>query len=93
MFIGSADWMPRNLDNRVEVVTPVYDPKIKEEMVRIVDAGLKDNMQGRIVDGRGRNEPWQNGDSEPFRSQEYLYDYYLKENAEQNSKTDGEQID
>ncbi len=29
MFIGSADWMPRNLDNRVEVIAPVYDPEIK----------------------------------------------------------------
>ena len=93
VFIGSADWMPRNLDNRVEVVTPVYDPKIKEEMIRIVDAGLKDNMQGRIVDGRGTNESWRNEDSAPFRSQEYLYDYYLKENAEQNSQTDEKQTD
>ena len=93
VFIGSADWMPRNLDNRVEVVTPVYDPKIKEEMIRIVDAGLKDNMQGRIVDGRGTNESWRNEDSVPFRSQEYLYDYYLKENAEQNSQTDEKQTD
>ena len=35
-FIGSADWMPRNLDNRVEVVTPVYDPQIKEDLWRVV---------------------------------------------------------
>ena len=32
MFIGSADWMPRNLDNRVEVIAPVYDPEIKADL-------------------------------------------------------------
>ncbi len=89
VFIGSADWMPRNLDNRVEVVTPVYDPDIKKEMILIVDAGLKDNMQGRIVDGRGTNEQWHTSDSEPFRSQEYLYNHYLEENVNQNSEGDG----
>ena len=34
MFIGSADWMPRNLDNRVEVIAPVYDPEIKADLKR-----------------------------------------------------------
>ena len=42
IFIGSADWMPRNLDHRVEVLAPVYDPEIKEEMRRIVDSALAD---------------------------------------------------
>ena len=35
MFIGSADWMPRNLDNRVEVIAPVYDPEIKADLKRV----------------------------------------------------------
>ena len=80
VFIGSADWMPRNLDNRVEVITPVYDPAIKEEMKRVVEYGLADTMQGRIVDGRGGNEFWPSADGTLFRSQEALYDYYLAEN-------------
>ena len=80
VFIGSADWMPRNLDNRVEVITPVYDPAIKEEMKRVVEYGLADTMQGRIVDGRGGNEFWPSADGTSFRSQEALYDYYLAEN-------------
>lgn len=52
MFIGSADWMPRNLDNRVEVIAPVYDPEIKADLKRVVEYGLKDTLQGR---GGGRN--------------------------------------
>ena len=81
VFIGSADWMPRNLDNRIEVITPVYNPEIKEEMKRIVEYGLKDTMQGRIVDGRGENRFWgEDTAEEPFRSQETLYNYYVAEN-------------
>ena len=75
-FIGSADWMPRNLDNRVEVVTPVYDPAIKADLARIIDYGLRDTMQGRVVDGTGENLYWTTEESAPFRSQEELYKYY-----------------
>ncbi len=82
VFIGSADWMPRNLDNRIEVVVPVYAPDIRAELKRIVEYGLKDTMQGRIVDGTGENRSWTTTDNLPFRSQEELYKYYLAENEE-----------
>lgn len=80
MFIGSADWMPRNLDNRVEVIAPVYDPEIKADLKRVVEYGLKDTLQGRVVDGTGENRPWISKDKTAFRSQEELYKYYLNEN-------------
>lgn len=80
IFIGSADWMPRNLDNRIEVVAPVYDPGIKADLKRVIAYGLKDTLQGRIVDGTGENRPWTTEDNLPFRSQEELYKYYLDEN-------------
>ena len=82
-FIGSADWMPRNLDNRVEVVTPVYDPAIKADLRTVVDYGLRDTCQGRIVDGRGENLPWTTGEERPFRSQEELYKHYLEQEKEE----------
>lgn len=80
-FIGSADWMPRNLDNRIEVVTPVYDAKIKEDLEKVIDYGLRDTMQGRIVDGTGENRPWTTEDGEAFRSQEQLYMHYREQLA------------
>lgn len=80
-FIGSADWMPRNLDNRIEVVTPVYDAKIKENLEKVIDYGLRDTMQGRIVDGTGENRPWTTEDGEAFRSQEQLYLHYREQLA------------
>ena len=76
MFIGSADWMPRNLNNRVEVVTPVYDPQIKEDLQTVIDYALRDNLQGRTVDGTDRALPWPGEDDAPFRSQEELYRHY-----------------
>lgn len=81
-FLGSADWMPRNLDHRVEVVTPVYDEDIKANLRKVVEYGLKDTLQGRIVDGLGTN--LENTGDEAFRSQETLYREYLEEN--QNEK-------
>lgn len=80
-FIGSADWMPRNLDNRIEVVTPVYDAKIKEDLEKVIDYGLRDTMQGRIVDGTGENRPWITEDGGAFRSQEQLYLHYREQMA------------
>lgn len=76
VFIGSADWMPRNLNNRVEVVTPVYSQKIKADLIRVIDYALRDTLQGRTVDGTDRNLPWQTADNAPFRSQEELYKTY-----------------
>lgn len=80
MFIGSADWMPRNLNNRVEVVTPVYSPNIKRDLATVIDYALRDTSQGRVVDGTGRNDPWTTKANEPaFRSQEALYEHYKTE--------------
>lgn len=71
VFIGSADWMPRNLDCRIEVMTPVYDEQIKAECRMIVDYGLADTQQGRLVAGQADAQPMT-----PFRSQEELYKHY-----------------
>ena len=65
--------MPRNLDNRIEVITPVYDKEIQKDLKRIVEYGLRDTAKGRIVDGSGENRPWQTKEHTLFRSQEELY--------------------
>lgn len=72
-YIGSADWMPRNLVNRIEVLAPVYDEDMRRDLLRTIDYGLKDTSNGRLVSGDGEDVIQQPeiGDS-PFRSQEML---------------------
>ena len=47
IYMGSADWMPRNLDKRVEILFPVEDNALKEEVIHIMDIQLQDNMKAR----------------------------------------------
>jgi polyphosphate kinase len=44
-YIGSADWMPRNLDRRVEAVTPIEEPALVQEVQTLLDIMLSDNRQ------------------------------------------------
>jgi len=75
-YIGSADWMGRNLDNRIEVYAPVYDADLKHQLKRIIEYGLKDNLKARIVDGSGKNVLQSIPDDKPFISQQELYRSY-----------------
>ena len=83
-YLGSADWMPRNLVNRIEVMTPVYDDDLKRDLLRTVEYGLRDNANGRLVDGHGTDpiQPVPEGE-QPFRSQEELYKAYHLEAGEE----------
>lgn len=74
-FLGSADWMPRNLLNRIEVLTPVYDEELQADLMRTISYGMRDTTNGRIVDGKGTNDFVE---GEPFRSQQELYKEYKK---------------
>jgi len=55
-FISSADWMIRNLDNRIEVTTPIFDPNIQKELKAIIDIQLNDNAKARIIDEHMTNK-------------------------------------
>ncbi len=77
-FIGSADWMERNLDRRVEVMTPIWDNDIQKELETIVDLGLKDVSQAHYVN-YNHGKPIRQGQKKPWlRSQQQLYQLYLK---------------
>lgn len=79
-YMGSADWMPRNLNNRIEVMTPVYDDDLKADLLRTINYGLADTLNGRVVDGKGCNRIQVVKDGEKaFRSQEELYKEYSNE--------------
>ncbi len=53
IFIGSADWMRRNLDRRIEAVTPVEDPHLKQELEEILDIYIQDNREAWEMQSNG----------------------------------------
>ncbi len=74
-YTGSADWMPRNFDHRIEVITPVYDEKIQKELRRMIDIQLQDNVKARIfIDGK-HNQYKRSGEGE-HRAQYEIYEYF-----------------
>ena len=56
IYMGSADWMPRNLDRRVEIVFPVEDEEIKKELIHILDLEFRDNVKAHILQLDGTYE-------------------------------------
>lgn len=53
IYMGSADWMPRNLDKRVEILFPVEDPDLKKEIVHILHTQLADNTKAHLLQPDG----------------------------------------
>jgi polyphosphate kinase len=78
VFIGSADWMQRNLDRRVELVTPIEDERIKRHLLDdVLPAYLRDNVKARRLLSDGTYERIATQENEKrFNSQEYLTGLY-----------------
>ena len=76
VFISSADWMTRNLDNRVEVTCPINQPELKKELFDIFNIYWDDNVKSRYVNLEKINR-YNRNDKPNSRSQEELYKYYL----------------
>ena len=53
VYMGSADWMPRNLDRRVEIIFPVLEDALKEKAVHILEVELADNVKARVMEPDG----------------------------------------
>ena len=80
IYVSSADWMPRNLDFRVEVSTPIYDPEIKKEIKDIINIQLKDNTKARVINKLQSNKYKKRAKSKKeFNSQLETYKYYQKQ--------------
>ena len=56
VYMGSADWMPRNLDRRVEIVFPVEDEKIKKQVMHVLDLEFRDTLKAHILQPDGTYE-------------------------------------
>jgi polyphosphate kinase len=73
MYIGSADWMQRNMDRRVEVICPVFDEEVKNYLLStVLDAYLRDNTNARILRSDGTYKKISRDGFEPFDSQMFF---------------------
>lgn len=77
IFVGSADWMTRNLTHRIEVVTPILDEDHKNTIRDLLNIELEDNVKARIIDAEQKNEYVKNND-DPVQSQLATYDYFKR---------------
>lgn len=75
VFLGSADWMKRNLNARVECVFPVYDLDLKKELIDILNIQLADNVKACEIGTRGENIRIQN-DLPKIQAQLAIYEYF-----------------
>jgi len=74
VYLGSSDWMPRNLNRRVEVVCPISDPRLREHLRdKVLQAYLRDNVNARELQPEGSYERVRiKSDEERFDSQMYF---------------------
>ena len=76
IFLSSADWMPRNLDSRVEVACPVYDKNIRAELRDYLEIHWRGNVKARVLDAKLKNEYSRQDEICKVRAQEVLHEYY-----------------
>ncbi|AMG11304.1 polyphosphate kinase 1 [Vibrio vulnificus] len=91
VFISSADWMERNIDNRIEVMSPVRDARIKQRIIDILSIQFTDTVKARRIDKEMSNNYVERGNRKKIRSQIAIYDY-LK-NVEKHTRKQKGQVE
>lgn len=81
VYLSSADFMTRNIENRVEVAVPIYDSILKQDIQDVFEIAWNDNVKARKINGQEQNVFVENGEEE-IRSQWKIHDYYSKKRGE-----------
>ncbi len=90
IYCGSADWMPRNLERRVEILFPVDRPELKEELLHILNSQLKDNVKASILQPDGSYEKQDKRGKQLFNSQDaFCLEAIQKQEAAGESAIEG----
>ena len=89
VFFASADWMPRNLNRRVELLAPVEDPACRDRLVKILDVCLADNVKGHLLAADGSYQRLPADSNDVLSSQQRRYEWAVAQvkAAEQSKPT------
>ena len=75
LYIASGDWMERNVDHRVEVACPIYDPALKRQLMDVLDILWNDNVKARVLDKNLSNRYRTVAGGKRTRAQEAIHTY------------------
>lgn len=75
VYISSADWMPRNLERRVEVAAPILDQALKQELVDYLNIQFEDNAKARVINEEQDNAERNSTGNKSVRAQVEIYEY------------------
>ena len=81
VYLSSADFMTRNIENRVEVAVPIYDKNLQNEILDVFEIAWNDNVKARKINGSQQNTFVENNGTD-LRSQWKIYDYYKEKSLE-----------
>ncbi len=86
VYMGSADWMPRNLDKRVEIVFPVEDEACKAEVMEVLKIQLEDTLKAHILQPDGSYEKVDRRGKAPLCAQDYFCEKAIREAKEREAE-------
>ncbi len=87
-YCASADWMPRNLERRVEILFPVYEPALQEKLMHILQCQLEDNKKAHLLMPDGTYKKQKISQAEAFDSQFAFCQEALKEGRKKDETKD-----
>lgn len=83
VYLASADWMPRNLDRRVEILFPIENEHLKQEVMHVLKIQLQDTLKAQIKQSDGTYEKVDRRGKQALSSQEYFMKYAKEQNKQQ----------
>ena len=87
IYMGSADWMPRNLDKRVEITFPVEDVDLKQKVIEILQVQLADTLKAHVMQPDGSYEKLDLRGRDRLEAQQYFCQCALEANKKEENKT------
>lgn len=75
VYLSSADWMPRNLDRRVEILFPIENEHLKKEAMHVLEIQLKDTLKAQVKKPDGTYEKVDRRGKQALSAQQYFMEY------------------